>query len=369
MDSAEALVGRSLGRYRITALVGKGGMATVYKATHPGLGQTVAIKVLHPHMATDQDMLARFHNEAQAVANLRHPNIVRVLDFDVENDQYFMVMEYVDGPTLAAQLSGFAEQGRRMPADEVARIFEPLCSAVDYAHGQGMIHRDIKPANVLLTPQGEPVLTDYGIAKMVGVTQHTATGTVMGSAYYMSPEQAQGSGIDGRTDIYSLGVMLFEMLTGRVPYEGDTLATVLVKHITAPVPAVCTYNSQLPPLLDDVMGVALAKDPAQRFQTGLALSAAFRQGLAAPAAGAGATTIERGTHGATTAGGFTSVQPGAPPRRSPWRRARRRATCTSATRRRTSRPRRRSARGSRPKASRAGSLRATCFPARASRRR
>jgi len=301
MDSAEALVGRSLGRYRITALVGKGGMATVYKAEHPGLGQTVAIKVLHPHMATDQDMLARFRHEAQAVANLRHPNIVRVLDFDVQNDQYFMVMEYVDGPTLAAQLNGFAAQGRRMPTAEVARIFEPLCAAVDYAHGLGMIHRDIKPANVLLTPQGEPVLTDYGIAKMVGVTQHTATGTVMGSAYYMSPEQAQGSGIDGRTDIYSLGVMLFEMLTGRVPYEGDTLATVLVKHITAPVPAVCRFNTQLPPLLDDVMNVALAKDPAQRFQTGQALSAALRQGLTAPSAVAGQTTLERGTHGATVA--------------------------------------------------------------------
>ncbi len=305
MERAEELVGRSLGRYRITALVGKGGMATVYKATHPGLGQTVAIKVLHPHMATDPDMLGRFHNEAQAVANLRHPNIVRVLDFDVQGDQYFMVMEFVDGPTLATQLSGFASQGRNMPAGEVARILEPLCSAVDYAHGQGMIHRDIKPSNVLLTPQGEPVLTDYGIAKMVGVTQHTATGTVMGSAYYMSPEQAQGSGIDGRTDIYSLGVMLFEMLAGRVPYEGDTLATVLVKHITAPVPPVCTYNSQLPPLLDNVMDVALAKDPAQRFQTGAALAVALRQGLAAPAAAAGTTTFERGA----AAGGATTVEP------------------------------------------------------------
>jgi tRNA A-37 threonylcarbamoyl transferase component Bud32 len=294
VERAEELVGRSLGRYRITALVGKGGMATVYRATHPGLGQTVAIKVMHPHMASDPDMLGRFHNEAQAVANLRHPNIVRVLDFDVQGDQYFMVMEFVDGPTLATQLSGFAGQGRTMPTAEVVRILEPLCSAVDYAHGQGMIHRDIKPSNVLLTPQGEPVLTDYGIAKMVGVTQHTATGTVMGSAYYMSPEQAQGSGIDGRTDIYSLGVMLFEMLAGRVPYEGDTLATVLVKHITAPVPPVCTYNSQLPPLLDDVMNVALAKDPGRRFQTGKALAAAVRQGLA----GTSTTAGDRGTDGA-----------------------------------------------------------------------
>ena len=306
----DPLIGRTLGRYRITALVGKGGMATVYKATHPGLGQTVAVKVMHPHMATDPDMLGRFHNEAQAVANLRHPNIVRVLDFDVVDDQYFMVMEYVDGPTLAAQLGGVAGQGRRMPPDEVLHIFEPLCSAVDYAHKQGMIHRDIKPSNVLMTPQGDPILTDYGIAKMVGVSQHTATGTVMGSAYYMSPEQAQGGGIDGRTDTYSLGVMLFEMLTGNVPYDGDTLATVLVKHITAPVPAVRSFNADLPPLLDDVMGVALAKDPGQRFQTAQALAVALRQGLAAPAgAAAGETRLERGP-GAAPA--FTRVEPVAP---------------------------------------------------------
>ncbi|MCX6374131.1 MAG: serine/threonine-protein kinase, partial [Actinobacteria bacterium] len=229
---AEDLIGRKLGRYQITALVGQGGMATVYRATHPGLEQTVAVKVLHAHMATDPDMLGRFQQEARAVAALRHPNIVRVVDFDRIDDLYFMVMEYVDGRTLSEHLGEMASGARRLPTAEVLQLFEPLCSAVDYAHRQGMIHRDIKPSNVLLTTLGEPVLTDYGIAKMVGVGQHTATGTVMGSAYYMSPEQAQGIAVDGRSDIYSLGVMLFESLAGRVPYEGDTLATVLVKHIT-----------------------------------------------------------------------------------------------------------------------------------------
>ena len=254
---ADDLIGRTLGRYQITALVGRGGMATVYRATHPGLEQTVAVKVLHAHMASDPDLLGRFQREAQAVAALRHPNIVRVVDFDCIDNVYFMVMEYVDGLTMSEHLSDIAAGGQRMPVAEVLRLFEPLCSAVDYAHGQGMIHRDIKPSNVLLTAQGEPVLTDYGIAKMIGVTQHTATGTVMGSAYYMSPEQAQGVAVDGRTDIYSLGVMLYESLTGRVPYEGDTLATVLVKHITAPVPAVCPFNADLPPLVDGLMRVAL----------------------------------------------------------------------------------------------------------------
>ena len=209
-----------------------------------------------------------------------------------------MVMEYVDGPHPVGAPRRRWRRGARLPAAEVLRIFEPLCSAVDYAHGQGMIHRDIKPSNVLLTAQGDPVLTDYGIAKMVGVTQHTATGTVMGSAYYMSPEQAQGIAVDGRSDIYSLGVMLFESLAGRVPYEGDTLATVLVKHITAPVPAVCPLNAELPPLLDGLMRTALAKDPADRFQTGQALAAALRQGLGPLVAQSGtgaamATRVER----------------------------------------------------------------------------
>ena len=302
---AKDLIGRRLGRYQITALVGQGGMATVYRATHPGLEQTVAVKVLHAHMATDPDMLGRFQQEARAVAALRHPNIVRVVDFDCIDELYFMVMEYIDGLTFSEHLHDVAAEGRRLPTAEVLQLFEPLCSAVDYAHGQGMIHRDIKPSNVLLTAQGEPVLTDYGIAKIIGVAQHTATGTVMGSAYYMSPEQAQGIAVDGRSDIYSLGVMLFESLTGRVPYEGDTLATVLVKHITAPVPAVSPLNAALSPLLDGLMRTALAKDPGERFQTGRALTAALRQGLGAqrtpdPAGHRTATRLERPQSDATT---------------------------------------------------------------------
>ena len=310
---AKDLIGSTLGRYKITALVGQGGMATVYRATHPGLEQTVAIKVLHAHMATDPDMLGRFQQEARAVAALRHPNIVRVVDFDRIDDLYFMVMEYVDGLTLSEHLREVAAGGRRLPTAEVLQLFEPLCSAVDYAHGQGMIHRDIKPANILLTAQGEPVLTDYGIAKIVGVAQHTATGTVMGSAYYMSPEQAQGIAVDGRTDIYSLGVMLFESLTGHVPYEGDTLATVLVKHITAPVPAVSPLNADLPPLIDGLMRVALAKDPGERFQTGKALAAALQRGLgpqgaAAPAEAAMETRFERPPGGGSAPQSFTHVE-------------------------------------------------------------
>jgi tRNA A-37 threonylcarbamoyl transferase component Bud32 len=307
---AEDLIGRTLGRYQITALVGRGAIATVYRATYPGSNQTAAVKVLHAPMANDPDLLGRFQQEARAVAALRHPNIVRVIDYDCIDSVYFMVMEYIDGLALSVHLSDMAAQGRRMPAAEVLRIFEPLCSAVDYAQGQGMIHCDIRPSNVLLTAQGEPVLTDYGIAKIIGITQQAATGTVMGSAYYRSPEQAQGIAVDGRTDIYSLGVMLFESLAGQVPYEGDTPATVLVRHITAPVPAVCALNVDLPPLLDGVMRVALAKDPGARFQTGQALAVALRTALG-PLTGQGgaelgtATRVERSSGGAPAPQGAT----------------------------------------------------------------
>ncbi len=317
---AEDLIGRTLGRYKITALVGQGGMATVYRATHPGLEQTVAVKVLHAHMATDPDMLGRFQQEARAVAALRHPNIVRVVDFDCIDEQYFMVMEYVDGPTLSEHLGDVAAEGRRMPTAEVLRLFEPLCSAVDYAHGQGMVHRDIKPSNVLLTAQGEPVLTDYGIAKIVGVAQHTATGTVMGSAYYMSPEQAQGIAVDGRSDIYSLGVMLFELLAGHVPYEGDTLATVLVKHITAPVPAVCPLNAELPPAARRPHAHGAGQGPGRALPDG---AGAGRR----PAAGAGAARAHSGAGGRRWRRG-SSGRRGATRRLRAlraWRRRRRRA--------------------------------------------
>ncbi|MEI6450107.1 MAG: protein kinase [Actinomycetes bacterium] len=276
---ADELIGRTLGRYEITALIGRGGMATVYRSTHPGLRQTVAVKVLRADLADDPSLLVRFEREAQAVAALRHPNIVRVIDFDHIDEHYFMVMEFVEGATLAARLGEIAAEGRRLPAAEVLRLFEPLCAAVDYAHRQGMIHRDIKPANVLLTAQGEPVLTDYGIARIIGMTQHTATGTVMGSAHYMSPEQAQGLAADGRSDLYALGVMLFEALAGRVPYEADSLPGVLFKHVTAAVPAVCPLNPALRPPIDDLMRTALAKDPGERFQTGQALAAALREEL------------------------------------------------------------------------------------------
>ncbi len=267
----ESLVGRKLGKYELTAMIGGGGMATVYEARHPGLGQKVAVKILHPFLSTDPSFVDRFRREAHAVAALRHPNIVRVLDFDHEEHLYYMVMEYIGGPTLSAVLSKRRATGGLSLA-EIRRTFTPLCSAVDYAASRGMIHRDIKPANIIMSDDGEPILTDYGIAKMVGSTSITSPGTVVGSAHYMSPEQAQGQDCDVRSDLYSLGVVLFECLSGAVPFDGDTTVTVLIKHISAPVPSIRALRPNLPPAVEPVLARALAKLPQDRYEMGAILA-------------------------------------------------------------------------------------------------
>ncbi len=286
------LVGRTLGRYQVTALVGRGGMAAVYRGVDPVLDRTVAIKVMHSHLAADPAFVSRFRHEAQAVAALRHPNIVKVFDFGNEGESYYMVMEFIDGPTLAALLqAGAAASSTKAPSPsgephgglstgEILHLFPPLCSAIDYATAHGMVHRDVKPANILLTGEGEPILTDYGIAKIMGATSYTVSGVVMGSAHYMSPEQVQGFPVDHRTDIYSLGVVLFEALAGRVPYDADTTASILAQHLSAPVPPACSINPQLPGEIQAVLERALAKEPERRYQRAGDLAAALQTALA-----------------------------------------------------------------------------------------
>jgi hypothetical protein len=275
----EEMVGRRLGRYEITELIGRGGMATVYRAEHPGLGTAVAIKVLHPHLAGDPAFVGRFRREAHAVSALRHPNIVRVLDFDNQGDLYYMVLEYIDGPPLSTYLTELHDQGRRLSPEETLRLFTPLCSALDYAHGQGMIHRDIKPANIMLTSDHVPVITDYGIAKIIGATSYTSPGLVVGSVHYMSPEQAQGLPSAGRSDIYSLGVVLFEVVAGRVPFEGETPVSVIVQHLSSPVPAAHLLNPDVSPAVEAVLDKALAKDAEQRYERAGDLARALAEAL------------------------------------------------------------------------------------------
>ena len=209
-----SLEGQSLGKYRILEPLGRGGMAQVYKAYHPQLDRYVAVKILRSDLVEEVEFLARFRREARAVAALRHPNIVQIFDFDVENDLYYMVMELLEGNTLKAYMNTLRVRGERVPLGEVVRIFNDALAGLAYAHGEGIIHRDLKPANIMLTRRGQAVLTDFGIAQIVGGTQYTISGALMGTLSYMAPEQGLDGRCDARSDIYSLGIAYYEALTG-----------------------------------------------------------------------------------------------------------------------------------------------------------
>jgi serine/threonine protein kinase len=256
--------GHKLGKYEIKSLLGRGGMAEVYRALNPDLNQDVAIKVLHPHIIDSDAAITRFRQEAQAIAALSHPNIIRVFDFDTANGVYYMVMELIDGPTLHSIMSDYP---KGMPLDLATGIFRQLADAVAYAHERGTIHRDIKPGNVLMADGTRPVLTDFGLARIVGGERLTASGMSSGTPAYMSPEQASGGEISGESDIYSLGIMLYEMVTGNVPFKGDSFATVLLQHLQQLPPRPSESIPDLDPRVEHVILRALEKDPADRFHS------------------------------------------------------------------------------------------------------
>lgn len=271
-----SLVGRTLGKYRVVARLGRGGMAEVYKAYQPGLDRYVGIKVLHGHLVDDQDFIGRFEREALAIGKLRHPSIVQAVDFDREGETYFMAMEFINGPTLKDEMKARKEANKPFTLKEVSLIFSALCSAIDYAHSRGMVHRDIKPANVMINEEGQVVLTDFGIARIMGATQYTQTGALSGTPAYMSPEQGQGERGDERSDIYSLGVMLYEMVTGIVPYDADTPFAVIMKHISEPLPMPSTINPNVPEAVERVILKAMSKNPDDRYQTAGEMAIALR---------------------------------------------------------------------------------------------
>ncbi|MBE7467556.1 MAG: hypothetical protein DPW09_14845 [Anaerolineae bacterium] len=273
------LVGKTVGKYRIVARLGRGGMAEVYKAYQPGLDRYVGIKVLHAHLVDDKDFIGRFEREALAVGKLRHPNIVQALDFDREGDMYFMAMEFIDGPTLKDELKARRTENKPFSLKEISRIFSALCSAIDYAHSRNMVHRDLKPANVMINQEGQVVLTDFGIARIMGATQYTQTGALSGTPAYMSPEQGQGERGDERSDIYSLGVMLYEMVTGVVPYDGDTPFAVIMKHISEPLPLPTRINPNIPESIERVILKAMSKSPEDRYQTAGEMARALRDAI------------------------------------------------------------------------------------------
>ena len=261
-------VGRTIGnRYQIESILGRGGMSSVYKAHDPNLKRTVALKIIHNHLTDNPDFLLRFEREAAVIAQLRHNNIVQVHDFNHDGDTYFMVMEFVPGETLSKKLDALKQARMRMPLRDTIRILTTICEAVDYAHQKRMIHRDLKPANVMINLMGEPVLMDFGIARMIGGQSHTDTGVAMGTAAYMAPEQVQGQRGDHRADIYSLGIILFELLSGDPPYGGESTYQIMLKHVNNPLPDIKNIEANTPSSLVLILEKALEKNPDYRYQT------------------------------------------------------------------------------------------------------
>ncbi len=276
------LVGKTLGKYRLVEKLGQGGMAQVYKAYQPDLDRYVAIKILHPHLTGDEDFAARFRREARAVAALEHPHIVRVYDFDTDEDVAFLVMEHLEGASLKSCLHDLDCREERMDLEEVERIVGALADALDHAHRQGVVHRDVKPSNVFITVSGRPVLTDFGIARMVDTATITESGGTLGTPAYMSPEQCRGEPGDARSDIYALGVLLYQLCTGRVPFDADTPYAIILKHITAPLPPPRSICPDLLEAVERVILKALAKDPDDRFQSVDEMGRALRTAIEAP---------------------------------------------------------------------------------------
>jgi len=267
--------GKTLGRVQINDLVARGGMAEIYTGIHETHG-LIAVKVMRGLLERDEHQLLRFKREAEVVGDLRHPHIVRVLDFTIVDETPCIVMDYIPGPSLADYMKALYLRNQRIPMSITARILHSVASALDYAHDQGMIHRDVKPANIMLRsrteditperplpPDVDPILTDFGLVRLLDSTMHTTTGSVSGTPTYMSPQQARGEPVDKRTDIYSLGIVLYEMLAGDVPFQADTTFGMLMKHINEPPPPIVGISPDLQALMDR----ALAKDPNLRYDS------------------------------------------------------------------------------------------------------
>ncbi|MGB2953505.1 MAG: protein kinase [Gaiellaceae bacterium] len=250
-------------RYELERLVGTGGMSSVYCARDRLLERKVALKILHEHYTGDDDYVERFRREARAVAQLSHPNIVTVIDRGEQDGRQFIVFEYVDGENLKE----LVEREGRLPVRDAIELALQVGRALAFAHAQGLVHRDVKPQNVLLNDDGRAKVTDFGIAREIDVEGLATTGTVLGTSEYIAPEQARGEHVDVHTDVYSLGVLLYELLTGQVPFSGDNFVTVAMRHVNDPVPSVRDRRPDVPARLDAAVGRAMAKDPGDRWQS------------------------------------------------------------------------------------------------------
>jgi len=277
-------VGKTLDKVQIESLIARGGMAEVYLGTHITLNRKVAVKILRTPGEEHSDAFERFQREARVIASLRHPNIVQVFDFDIVDNDPYLVMEYVEGPSLSAYLHQLHKNKQTLPLPHVVRLLENVASALQHAHNSKIIHRDIKPGNILLASHSgriepgeplpddfEPVLTDFGLILFLDSARQTTTGVTAGTPAYMSPEQAQGEATNGLTDIYSLGIVLYEMLAGKLPFDGETTVSILLKHVNdppAPIPG-------LSPFMQNVLDKALSKRREDRFQSPTEFARAF----------------------------------------------------------------------------------------------
>ena len=270
------LIGRTLGQYTIISALGAGGMATVYRARQASVERDVAIKVIRVDLMEDESFVARFRNEARLIASLQHLHILKIFDYGNREDILYIVMELLEGGSLSRLLR--KEGG--LPLSLATRLLDQVSSALDYAHGRGIIHRDLKPDNVLLDQQQNAFLTDFGIAKMLGDTSsRTRTGMVMGTPAYMAPELWQGQPADARADIYALGIMLYEMLSGVSPFRAETPYQIMHKHVYEAPPSLRAQGVEMPVAVDRVIGKALAKAPEDRFSSAGELAAAFREAV------------------------------------------------------------------------------------------
>ena len=273
-DPSAPGVGETFGDYTIESVLGRGGMGTVYLATQARLGRKVALKVITPELAYDDDFRARFLRESQLAASLDHPNVIPIYDTGEVDGVLYLAMRYVSGSSLQVMIRARGE----LPVAETLRVAEQIGSALDAAHRAGLVHRDVKPANILVAePDDHAYLCDFGLAKRAGSSAMTLTGSFLGSVDYCAPEQIEGRPVDERADVYSLGSVLFHCLTGVRPYARDTEFAVLQAHLSDPPPTVSAVRPGLPRSLDEVVATAMAKDPNDRYQTAGGLVAAFRE--------------------------------------------------------------------------------------------
>ena len=301
----EDMIGRLInGRYRLIAPLGEGGMATLWRAVDEQLDREVAVKLLRPQYSADPGFARRFKQEARSAGSLAHPNIVSVYDYGQDGEDaatQYIVMQLVDGQDLSGLLR---ERGRLSVGDSV-RIALGVASALEAAHRRGIVHRDVKPGNILITDDGDVKVTDFGIARAVSETSMTVTGTTLGSVHYFSPEQARGDEVTGASDVYALGIVLYEMLTGRRPFEGDSAAGVALKRLTDDPPPPTEFNAALPPALVAIVMRSLARDIPARYPDAGAMAEALRgyqrepdaippamaSGIPAPIPAAGSPTV------------------------------------------------------------------------------